>query len=387
MNFELDPKLEGYRAHIREFVSSLMTEEVAERVRVTGTKHDWEFHRAIAATGVIADGIGSSSRSGRDPLELFILFDELGLANAPSHGLANTMLVAGVLEQIGSQFLRREVLPRLHSGEAIVALGYTEPECGSDLASISTRAERDVDAWHIEGQKMFTSFAHEASYVFLLARTNLDADPHRGMTMFIVPLHLSGIELQPAFTFGGDRTNVTFLTNVVVEDKWRVGEVDGGWKIMTIALAYERGVLGNTNQAVPLLERVAKWATETRRGSHYVVDDPNVRTRLAEIAIDNEIGGLLSLRAAAIASKGGQPTVEGAVAKLFASEAYVAASEKCLEIVGAEGLLEAGQPDAPAEGCVDRAAKDAPTTTIYGGTSEIQKNLIAERHLGLPRAR
>jgi 3-oxocholest-4-en-26-oyl-CoA dehydrogenase alpha subunit len=136
------------------------------------------------------------------------------------------------------------------------------------------------------------------------------------------------------------------------------------------------------------LQRVAKWATETKRGqSKCVIDDPIVRARLAQIAIDNEIGGLLSLRAAIIASKGGQPTIEGAVAKLFASEAYVSASEWCSEIVGADGLLEAGQPDAPANGWTDRAAKEAPMTTIYGGTSEIQKNVIAERHLGLPRAR
>jgi alkylation response protein AidB-like acyl-CoA dehydrogenase len=126
---------------------------------------------------------------------------------------------------------------------------------------------------------------------------------------------------------------------------------------------------------------------DTRRSDERVLDDSTVRVRLAEIAIDNEMAGLLSLRAALIASAGGEPSIEGAAAKLFASESYVRASELCSEIVGPDGLMDAQDAEAVAGGWVDHAAKDSPLTTIYGGTSEIQKNLIAERHLGLPRAR
>jgi alkylation response protein AidB-like acyl-CoA dehydrogenase len=388
MDFDSDPAIETYRSEARAFIGSLMNDEVRERVRSSGTQHDWEVHRALAATGVIADGIGSATRSGRDPLELFVLFDELGRASAPSYGLANTMLVSGVLEHVGSPFLREQVLPALHGGEAIVALGYTEPDCGSDLAAISTRVVRNPDGtWLLNGQKMFTSLAHEATYVFLLTRSNLDVKPHRGMTIFLVPLSLSGIEVQPIFTFGGDRTNVTFYSNVQVDDKWRVGEVDGGWDVMRIALTYERGVLGNTNQGVSLLEETARWAMQTRRGGERVLDDSTVRVRLAEIAIDNEMVALLSLRAALIASAGGEPAIEGAEAKLFASECYVKASELCSQIAGRDGLIDSHAAGSVAGGWVNHAAMDSPLTTIYGGTSEIQKNLIAERHLGLPRAR
>jgi alkylation response protein AidB-like acyl-CoA dehydrogenase len=391
MDFARDDAVEAFRHRTRELLAEQVTPEVLDRVHGTGTQHDWGLHRAIAATGLIADGIGSASRSGRDPLELFTFFDELGLANAPFHGLANTMLVAGVIEEVGTDFHRCEILPRLHSGEAIVAFGYSEPDHGSDVASASTRARPAEDGsgdWVIDGQKMFTSFAHEAAYVLLLTRTNPDVAKHRGLTMFLVPLDRPGIEIQPVMTLGGDRTNITFYSGVRVSDEWRLGDVDGGWQIMTVALAYERGVLGNTNQAVRLLERCRSWAATTARADGTrPLDDPTVRARLARIAIDNEIARLLSLRAASIASSGGVPAIEGTLAKLFASEAYARAAEACQCIVGPDALLDPDEPEAPADGWIDRAVRDAPVTSIYGGTSEIQRGIIAERHLGLPRDR
>ncbi|MFI6983159.1 acyl-CoA dehydrogenase family protein [Embleya sp. NPDC050154] len=385
MDFEPKESVEEFRRWIRAFVAEHLTEEMIERARRTGTFHDWEFHRALAATGVIAEGMAGPGRStGRDPLELYVFFDELGLADAPFFGLANTMLVAGIVEQIGSAFHLAEVLPRFHRGEAIAALGYSEPGSGSDVAAAATRAERilghpeDEPVWLVNGQKMFTTLVHEAGYVILLTRTDPDVAKHRGLTMFLVPMDLPGISFQPVETMGGDRTNITYFTDVRVPDRWRLGEVDGGWGVMKVALAYERGVFGNMNQGVSLLRRFTRWAAETG-----AMDDTSVRKRLARIAIDNEITALLALRPALIASAGGLPTTEGSIAKLYASESYNRAAEACLDMAGPEGLL--GEPgDA---WFVDHAARDAPVTTIYGGTSEIQRNNIAEHRLGLPRAR
>jgi alkylation response protein AidB-like acyl-CoA dehydrogenase len=391
MDFTQDPAVAAFRASTKRFLAEHVTDELIERAHETGTQHDWDFHRAMAATGMIAEGIGSATRSGRDPLELFIFFDEVGLAQAPFYALGITILVAGVIEEVGNEFHRREILPRLHSGDAVAALGYTEPDAGSDLASVSTRARRAPDGsgdWMINGQKMFTTLAHVAQYVILLARTNPDAPRHRGLTMFLVPLDAPGVEVRPVHTLGGDRTNITFYSDVRLGDEWRLGEVDGGWQVMMVALAYERGVLGNTNQGIPLLKRCVEWASNTRRpdGSR-LIDDPVVRTRLARVAVDNEVAGLLCLRSAMIASKGGHPTIEGAVAKLFASEAYNRAAEACQTAVGPEGLLQEAADGAPAGAWIERAVRDAPVTTIYAGTSEIQRNLVAERHLGLPKAR
>jgi alkylation response protein AidB-like acyl-CoA dehydrogenase len=391
MDFAEDPALEAYRKATLEFLAANVTEEAMAEAHRTGSNHDWGFHRAVAATGMIKEGVGSPTRSGRDPMELFTFFNEAGLANAPFFGLASTMLVAGVIEQVGNEFHRTHPLPKLHGGEAIVCLGYSEPGAGSDLASLTTRARRAEDGsgdWIIDGQKMFTTLAHESGYVILLTRTNPDVPKHRGLTMFLVPMDLPGVEIQPVHTMGGDRTNITFYTGVRLGDEWRLGDVDGGWQVMTVALAYERGVFGNLNQAVRLFGHVRAYCENTRRpDGTRLIDDPTVRTRLARIAIDNEINEMLSLRAMNIASRGGLPTVEGSVAKLFASESYNRAADACGAFTGPLSLLDADEPDSPADGWVDRAVRDAPVTTIYGGTSEIQKNLIAERHLGLPRAR
>jgi alkylation response protein AidB-like acyl-CoA dehydrogenase len=390
MDFHDDEQVRAFRDYTREILRDHLTSEMVARAHETGTMHDWTLHRHLASTGIIAEGIASTSRTGRDPLEMFAFFDELGLADAPFYGLANTMLVAGVIEQVGSEFLRQTVLPELHKGDAIVALGYTEPDSGSDVAAASTRARPAIGnagEWIITGQKMFTTFAHEAKYVLLLTRTNTDVPKHAGLTMFLVPLHLAGIHVEPIFTLGGERTNITFYDDVVVLDRWRVGHVDGGWDVMKVALSYERGVLGNTNQAVGLLEKTVRWAAEARAGDgRPLLQDPVVRVRLARIAIDNEVTALLATRAALIASGGGRPTIEGAVAKLFASEAYNAAAERCLEITGSQGLIQHPDQRAVAGGDVERASRDAPVTTIYGGTSEIQRNLIAQRHLGLPKS-
>jgi alkylation response protein AidB-like acyl-CoA dehydrogenase len=402
MDFRPKETVEAFRASIRAFVDEHLTEEMVERAHRTGTFHDWEFHRALAATGVIAEGMAGPGRStGRDPLELYTLFDELGLCGAPFYGLANAMLVAGVVEQVGSERLKAEVLPRFHSGEVIAALGYSEPGSGSDVAAAATRAERIEDAdggepvWLVNGSKMFTTLVHEAGYVILLTRTDPDVAKHRGLTMFLVPMDLPGIEFQPVVTMGGDRTNITYFTDVRVPDRYRLGEVDGGWDVMLVGLAYERGVFGNMNQGVTLLRRFASWAgAAAREDGTVVLDDPGVRRRLARIAIDNEITSLLALRPALIASQGRLPTTEGSIAKLYASEAYNRAAEACQEMAGAAGLLSPLFGDEPLAleagpdwGFVDLAARDAPVTTIYGGTSEIQRNNIAEHRLGLPRAR
>ncbi len=391
MDFARDPEIEAFREQTRAFIREHVNDEMVERAHVTGTMHDWDLHRALVATGMLADGIASTSRAGRDPMELFVFFDELGAAKAPYFGFATTMLVAGVIEEVGNDFLKREVLGRAYAGEALIALGYSEPDAGSDVANAATRARRVDDGsgdWVIDGQKMFTTLAHESSFAILLTRTNPDVPKHRGLTMFILPLDAPGVEIQPVFTMGGDRTNITFISEVRLSDDWRLGEVDGGWDVMKVALAYERGVLGNTNQAVSLLRSTVAWAAQARRddGSR-VIDDPTVRVRLARIAVENEVGELLALRAAMIASSGALPSLEGAVTKLFASEAYTRAAEACQSIAGAAGLLGHGVPDAAGHGWIDHGARDAPVTTIYGGTSEIQRNLVAERHLGLPKAR
>jgi alkylation response protein AidB-like acyl-CoA dehydrogenase len=325
---------------------------------------------------------------GRSPEELAALFHEFEIHGAAYEGMSLAMLVAFVLAQAGSDFHREDVVPRLLNGEAIACLGYTEPGSGSDVAAAVTRASRtDDDHWIIDGQKMWTSLAEVSDWVLLLTRTNPDAAKHRGITFFLVPLDTPGIDIQEIKTLSGKRSNSTFYDAIRVHDKWRVGEVDGGWDVMRVALAYERGVVGGLSDGIRLYEAGLEAAeTLTRADGSRLIDDPRVRERLVRTAIDNEVTQLLGARSAWVAATGDLPGLEGSQAKLFATEAFTRASEQLLDFLGPQGLLEA-PGESPAKGFIEHCWRYAPVTTIAGGTSEIQKNNIAERMLGLPRAR
>jgi alkylation response protein AidB-like acyl-CoA dehydrogenase len=278
------------------------------------------------------------------------------------------------------------VLPRILAGEVMCCLGYSEPDAGSDVAAVSTKAVRDGDHWVIEGQKMFTTMAHEAHYVFLLARTDPDAPKHKGLTKFLVPIDTPGIEVTPVATMGGERTNITFYSGVRVSDSCRVGEVDAGWSVMHAALVYERSS-ANWGEPHQLVEAVAEWSRSDDSGTPPLFDDPLVRQSLARWTTELEVGRLLLYRASWLSAQGEMPMVEGSMAKLHITEAFVAASSDLLDALGPAGIRSGGEPGAPLDGLVEHAFRHSVVTTIYGGSSEVQREIIAGRALGLPRAR
>ena len=386
MDFSLSPGAVEFRAEVKAFIADHLTTEVVDQMHATGTFNDKAFNAALADAGLLAGAV--PGYGDRDPIELYILFNELEKAGAPYDGLAVTMLVAGVVNAVGTDFHRSRVLGKLLTGRFNCCLGYSEPDHGSDVASITTKAVRDGDEWVITGQKMWTTMAHVSDWVILLTRTNPDVPRHKGLTMFLVPMDTPGIEVQPVPTMATERTNATFYDDVRVGDEWRLGEVDGGWAVMGVALAFERGVMGGTNPAVPLLRHVRDWAGGAASpDGGTMLQDPLLRERLARTAIANQVSQLLTLRAAWIAATGGLPGLEGSMAKLYATGRYQQAVGWFQEMAGAEGLLAFGVDDAAADGWIDYDARHAPVTTIYGGTTEINRNNVAERHLGLPRDR
>ena len=386
MDFSLSPGAVEFRAEVKAFIADHLTTEVVDQMHATGTFNDKAFNAALADAGLLAGAV--PGYGDRDPIELYILFNELEKAGAPYDGLAVTMLVAGVVNAVGTDFHRSRVLGKLLTGRFNCCLGYSEPDHGSDVASITTKAVRDGDEWVITGQKMWTTMAHVSDWVILLTRTNPDVPRHKGLTMFLVPMDTPGIEVQPVPTMATERTNATFYDDVRVGDEWRLGEVDGGWAVMGVALAFERGVMGGTNPAVPLLRHVRDWAGGAASpDGGTMLQDPLLRERLARTAIANQVSQLLTLRAAWIAATGGLPGLEGSMAKLYATGRYQQAVGWFQEMAGAEGLLAFGVDDAAADGWIDYDARHAPVTTIYGGTTEINRNNVAERHLDLPRDR
>jgi 3-oxochol-4-en-24-oyl-CoA dehydrogenase len=377
-----DPDASGFRAEVRAFLEEACPEELVDRVHASGTVHDWDFHHAAAEYGLLRAAWDREwGGAARDDEEVRMMWEELERVGAPLDGWGTTDLVARTLAVVGTDQQQRDIVPRVLGGEILICLGYSEPDSGSDVAAASTRAERDGDDWVLNGQKMFTTLAHEASYVFLLTRTNRDAPKHRGLTMFLVPIDQPGIEITPIHTLSGERTNITYYSDVRVPDSCRVGDVDGGWDVMTVALAYERNptMVGELDR---LLRLFLRWAA-TRPA---VLDHPVVRERVTGAVIDLEAGRLLSERMSDVAGGGDLPIVEGSMAKLFSSEALVRVSTELLDSLGVDGLRSFGASSAPAAGWVEAMHRHAQVTTIRAGTSEIQRSIIAERGLGLPRS-
>jgi alkylation response protein AidB-like acyl-CoA dehydrogenase len=387
MDFAPSAAAERFRHEVQELVAAHFTDDVRDRVHETGTIHSWPLHRAIGERGWIAQALPEAQGGGgRDPEELAALFAELERAGAPYDGLSNVVMVSSVLAHVGNEMIRAEVLPRLLSGEAMVCLGYSEPDSGSDVAAARTRAVRDGDDWRIDGQKMFTSVAEESDWIFLLTRTSTDGPKHAGLTFFLVPMDTPGISLQEIRTLPGKRVNVTFLDGVRVGDEWRVGEVDGGWQVMLVALSFERGLAGGVRDGERLLRTVEELARRVPDdGSAPLVDDPVTRERMVRLAIDNEVADLLSGRAAWVAASGRLPGTEGAAARLFASESFTRAASWAVDLAGPEGLVQSTDRGGQIDGFFEYCYRFAPGTTLAGGTTEIQRNLIAQRGLGLPR--
>lgn len=388
MDFGFPEAAEEFRAEVKAFIAEQLTPEVIEATR-DGTIHAPGMHKAMAERGWLRAAVGAEPGDcGRDPLELAVLAEELQLAGAPYDAMAVTIIVAAVLADHGSDYCKAEVVPGMLDGDLLGCFGYSEPESGSDVAAAATRALRDGDEWVIDGSKMWTTLAHISDYVLLLTRTNPDVAKHRGLTFFVVPLGLPGIEIQPVNTMGTERSNATFYDSVRVHDRYRVGEVDGGWEVMKTALSYERGVAGGQLPSPPVIDSATSWlrSAATPDGSA-MIDDPAVRDVLIRALIDTEVCRSFAYHTAWLASEGLTFGVEGSMTKLFASESYKRHCMQLQGLMGAEGLLTHHNADAPLGGLVEEHVRHSPVTTIYGGTSEIARNLIAEQHLGLPRTR
>ncbi|HLY81601.1 MAG TPA: acyl-CoA dehydrogenase family protein [Acidimicrobiales bacterium] len=383
MDFELDKATGAFRAEVRSFMRTHVTEDVLKQAHETGTMHNWDLHRALAARGWIAlSWPVEYGGLGRDPVESAVFFEEANYAAAPLYGMNTTMVAARALLRSASEELKQAIIPKVLAGEIIICLGFSEPDSGSDVAAAKTRAVRDGGQWMVNGQKVFTSTAEECAYVFLLTRTNVDVAKHQGLTTFLVPMNSEGIEIAPIHTLG-ERTNMTFYRDVRVDDAWRVGEVDRGWDVMTGALSFERGGHGFHGHMIRVLEQ-ATAALAPRSGAGR---SSRAAEELGRFAAEVEVCRLLDHRTAWLAAQGGLAGVEGSMAKLYSSERYTAFCATALDLLGPEGLLQNGDDGAPAGGALEYAHRFATPTTVYGGSSEVQRSIIAERGLGLPRSR
>jgi 3-oxocholest-4-en-26-oyl-CoA dehydrogenase alpha subunit len=386
MDFAPDEDLETLRRELRRFLDEQMNAELEENLYRTGNSYDEGFTAAMRERGLLAAGWPEEwGGRGNDPFEQGMMRDEMQRVDAPVYATGTTQLVAKVLLGVGTEEQRREILNKALRGEILIVLGFSEPEAGSDVANAQTRAMRDGDHWVINGSKMFTTNAHVADYVFLLTRTNPDVPKHRGLTTFLVPMKQHGVEVQGVYTVSGERTNITYYNEVRVDDRWRIGDVDGGWGVMMGTLQDEHSG-GYGARVARLIEETEAWAHEsTDADGRSRIEDPDVRERLARGATEAEVCRLLQLRGAWMVEAGQVPDAEGPMAKLFSSEALERAAQDLCELLGPDALRSYFDPTAPRGGRIEHTMRFSLGTTIYAGTSEIQRNIIASRGLGLPR--
>ena len=386
MDFRLGDDADTFRAEVREFLDEQITPELEEELYRSGVSNNEAFTKALADNHWLAltwpKELGGQ---GRPPIQQLVYQEEMQRADAPNYGIGTTMMVAKIIHKLGTDEQREQILKPALAGEIIICLGFSEPEAGSDVAAAKTRAVRDGDEWVIDGQKMFTTNAHIGDYVFLLARTNPDVPQHRGLTTFLVPLKHPGVEVQAVYTLSGERTNITYYSDVRIPDAWRIGEVDGGWRVMMVSLQDEHST-GFGARILRLLEDAEAWAQEaTDLEGTPRIEDPEVRRRLGRAATELEVARLLHRRSAWMAEEGIVPEAEGPMSKLFSSEALERVAQDLTEVIGPDALRSYFDPTAPQGGRIEHMLRFSLGTTIYAGTSEVQRNIIAQRGLGLPR--
>jgi alkylation response protein AidB-like acyl-CoA dehydrogenase len=369
---------------VRHFFEENLDDSLRAHAHFSWDGHHPGFQRQLAAAGLLfpswPERYGGEGSGPAEMMALHEVFHEFGWGR---HAITTTQMVGATLMRFASEELRNEVLPRLTRGDAVCSLGYTEPEAGSDVAAARTRAVRDGDDWIIDGQKMFTSGANIAQYVFLLTRTNPDAKKHRGLTMFLVPLDTPGIEVQAVHTISDERTNVTYYSGVRIADRYRIGEVNSGWSVVGYALELEHGSSTVHLDLHSLLKRALDWARGKRRRGRSLLEDPRVRERLARVAIHTEAAKLLSRQTLWNAIQGISDPAAGPMAKAFSTDHFIRDAADLTDLCAPDSLLR-GATDA---GAVEFAYRLSTATSIYGGSTEIMRSLVAEASLGMPRSR
>jgi 3-oxocholest-4-en-26-oyl-CoA dehydrogenase alpha subunit len=322
---------------------------------------------------------------GRGPIEQLIFLEEAGRAGAPIP-LVTLNTVGPTIAQFGTDEQKQRFIPGILSGEIHFAIGYTEPGAGTDLASLQTRAVRDGDEYVVNGQKVFTSGGHAADFVWLACRTDPAAPKHKGISILIVDTTAPGFKWTPINTVAGGFTSATYYEDVRVPTSMRVGEENGGWKMITTQLNFERVALGPSGRIFRSLDAVLGWAKETRLvDGTRVIDVDWVRTNLARVRAKAEVAELFNWRVAWEQEEGGLNPADASAMKVYGTELRIETARLLLEVLGAPGYLREGSPGAVLEGIIERECRSAIVGTFGGGVNEVQREIIVTAGLGMPR--
>lgn len=385
VEFDLGEDARAIREEIRAFFANNVTDEQRAKFHFSWEGHNPEIHKALVENNLaylqLPKDVGGRGLSPYEVTAARDAFEEEHWNN-PVAGVSQ--MVSLIMHRFGTDELKADVLAKVMAGEAICSLGYSEPGCGSDVFAAQCKATQlDDGSWRIDGTKMWTSGANLTDYVLMLARTDPDAPKHKGLTMFIVPLRAEGVTVQAVHTFMDERTNITFYDNVRIPDSWRLGEINGGGRTMAASLELEHGG-GFAKVQRAMLENAVQLAREIKvAGGQKLIETPRAQARLARTYANVLASELIAYRANWTQVHGKGNGAFGPMAKMFSSELFITDSRDLLDLTAPHSLAKRkGAADA-----VNLAYRHAHGTTIYGGTSQVHRSMIAEKGLGLPRSR
>jgi alkylation response protein AidB-like acyl-CoA dehydrogenase len=390
MDFELTEEQDKFKREVSEFLDKEVTEGLLEESEsgLGYGPHSWGLMRKLGAKRWLAPSYPEEFGGlGVSYIYRYIVHEELDYRNAllviRGLGMIGVDMAGPIILRYGSEELKREFLPRIARGEIDLALGYTEPDAGSDLSRIAMRAVEDGNDFIITGQKTFNTGCHFAPYHWLAARTDPDAPQHQGISMFVVDLKTPGITINPLWEMADKRTNEVFYDEVRVPKRYLVGKKNQGWYYMVWAIDLERMI--STRHIERWFEELVGYTKTTRKNGVPLSKDPCIRQKLADIAIEINVARNLVRRVAWLQDKEIIPSYESAILKVFITELYQRLAREGLEITGLYGILRKDSKYSVLKGMMEHHFRASFVTTIGGGSSEIMRNIIALRGLGLPR--
>ena len=392
MEFRFTSEEERFRSEIRDFLRrELPADWVGAGALGEASEESWEFLRSFQKK--LAERrwltLGWPEEHGglaASHMMQVIYKEEMSYFRAPTQlgvgpdRLGPTIILYGTDEQ------KRRHLPGIAAGETVWCQGFSEPEAGSDLASLQTTAVADGDYFVVNGQKIWTSLAHRADWCILLARTDREAPKHKGISYLLLDMKTPGVEVRPLVDMLGRNTfNEVFFDSARIPRDCLVGELNRGWYVAAATLDFERSGIDRVMTGIRTYEALVEYAAQAGADGGRLLDDTRVRQKLAELAIEFQAGRLLAYRVASMQEKGQIPNAEASMSKLYGTELQGRLAEAGMEILGLGGQIEPGSRGASLQGQVEQFYLLASALTVAAGTSEIMRNIIAMRGLGLPR--
>jgi alkylation response protein AidB-like acyl-CoA dehydrogenase len=392
MDFDFSEAEQKFAVEVEQWLVDNHDPEVMDLTRenfsqLADTPARRAFMRRLAKQGWL--GMSWPKQYGGQEIEgvyEFILNEALARHGAPQIG-KGVGIIGKTLIRHGSEKLKKEFLPQILSAEVEFAVGYSEPQAGSDSANMQLKAERVEGGWKLNGQKMWTTSAHFADWYWVGARTDPEKKKHDGLSLFLIPMNHPNLEIQSLPTIGKDTTNQVFFEDVFVPEDYMVGKQGSGFRYIAEALDLERFTMFTLSPIEDRSNLLVEWVKSATRDDEPLRNDVNVRRIIAHIVTDTHVAKGLGKRFLSAAMAGGDkpPSIESSEYKLFTTTLSQRVCKDALDVTGAAGQIREGQEDAPLAGRFEGAYRATLNETVGGGSSEIQKNIIARRKLGLPK--